>query len=75
MVADNPNCPPPPMPKAAYVGLRPRFMVDADRIIEILEACMRYAEGGKQIPSAWVDELNEINSRIGVDLAIKTGAL
>ena len=46
----------------APIGLRPKAIVDALRIKEILEAMVRYSDDGKQIPQEWLDELSIINS-------------
>lgn len=51
-----------PSENAPPIGLRPKAIVDALRIKEILEAMTRYAEGGQKIPQEWVDELSIINS-------------
>lgn len=42
------------------IGLRPRWIVQALRIREILEAMDRYNSAGKPIPEEWSDELNEL---------------
>lgn len=42
------------------LGLRPRWIVDALRIREILEAMDRYNSAGVPIPTDWSDELNEL---------------
>lgn len=42
------------------LGLRPRWIVQALRIREILEAIDRYVSAGKPIPEDWSDELNEL---------------
>jgi hypothetical protein len=51
-----------PTKEAPPLGLRPKAIVDALRIQEILEAMMRYAADGKKLPQEWVDELSIINS-------------
>ena len=43
-------------------GLRPRFVSEVPRALEILEACWRYMEVSKQVPADWLEELREINS-------------
>jgi hypothetical protein len=47
------------------IGLRPRFILDYSRRLEILEAMKRYADNGKVIPVEWVDELLGIVDREG----------
>ena len=42
------------------LGLRPRSIVAALRIQEILEAMHRYAATSKRIPPEWIAELNEL---------------
>jgi len=42
------------------IGLRPRWIVQALRIREILEAMDRYNSVEKPIPQDWCDELNEL---------------
>lgn len=46
---------------APPLGLMPRHAWDARRVLDILEACHRYAINGKQIPQAWLDELELLN--------------
>ena len=41
------------------LGLRPRFIADQERAIEIIEALKRYAEAGQSPPLAWIEELQE----------------
>ena len=50
------------LPVKPPIGIRPKAIVDALRIKEILEAMTRYAEDGRKIPQEWVDELSIINS-------------
>ena len=40
------------------IGLKPRWLHDAHRIQEILDAMRRYSDAEIVIPSEWVDELN-----------------
>lgn len=47
--------------QAPPIGLRPKAIVDALRIKEILEAMARYAEDGQKIPQEWVDEFVVLN--------------
>lgn len=42
------------------IGLRPRWIVQALRIREILEAMGRYNSVGKPIPEEWSEELDEL---------------
>ena len=46
------------------IGLKPRWVNDVERGIEISQACMRYIAERKEIPSEWLQELEEISSRI-----------
>ena len=59
-ISVNPNPVKPPL------GLRPRFIVDRDRALEILDACRRYVEESKPIEDAWWDEFREINDRMAI---------
>ncbi len=45
------------------LGLTPRIITDHVRLIDILSACLRYAEVYKDIPADWIEELIEINTR------------
>lgn len=45
--------------KAPPLGLKPAKLVAEDRIVEIAEAIIRYAKAGKEIPTAWTNELIE----------------
>lgn len=47
--------------KAPPIGLRPKAIVDALRIQEILEAMTRYAADGQKIPVEWIEELACLN--------------
>lgn len=42
------------------IGLRPRKIVAQDRLVEILEAMLRYANEGKVIPDEWDNEYDEL---------------
>ena len=42
------------------LGLKPRFVHNRNRAIEIFQAMGRYVEAGQQIPRAWLDELCEL---------------
>lgn len=46
------------------LGLRPREIVDRNRGVEILEACLRYMDVCKAIPDDWIHELKDINNRL-----------
>lgn len=50
-------------PKQPPLGIRPRFIVDAEREHEIHQAIARYREAGKPWPIAWVRELRELIDR------------
>lgn len=43
--------------KAPPIGLRPKSIVDAERIQEIKEAIIRYVLADKEIPKEWQEEL------------------
>ena len=42
------------------LGLRPKFIVERNRMIEIFEAILRYIDAGKKVPKKWVKELNSL---------------
>ena len=42
------------------LGLKPRYIHEAGRAVEILDACHRYSESGKAIPIEWTLELREL---------------
>lgn len=44
------------------LGLRPRYIADAMRAREILEAIDRYLSAGKKAPSEWIEELSDLVS-------------
>lgn len=46
------------------LGLRPKNIWMLERIAEIREAMARYAKAGKDIPSAWMVELLELEAKI-----------
>ena len=50
--------------KKPPVGLRPRYVVQQLRLIEILEAFMRYVHEDIRIPDDWIREFAELNSYI-----------
>lgn len=41
------------------LGLRPWYIADDERVVEILEAMLRYTKANKDIPKVWMDELVE----------------
>jgi hypothetical protein len=43
----------------APIGLRPKYVADSARAIEILDAIHRYVDCGLAIPDEWLDELRE----------------
>lgn len=42
------------------LGLTPRYIREAQRLQEILEACLRFSQAGKVIPKAWAEEFMEL---------------
>ena len=48
------------------IGLRPRVASDADRMIEIKQAILRYADAFYPIPTEWITEYNELAEKVGV---------
>lgn len=46
------------------LGLRPRYIVDFERLIEITDTIQRYLYADKPIPQDWLDEFIEINRRL-----------
>jgi hypothetical protein len=42
------------------LGLKPRWVVDMHRTVEILAAMQRYVPDGLPIPVEWADELNDL---------------
>ena len=50
--------------KKPPLGLRPRWIVDLDRLEEIAEAMIRYEEGGQKIPVEWRKEFQEVVDRL-----------
>lgn len=47
------------------LGLRPRWIVEGDRLQEVLEAMSRYISAMKEIPVEWLEEYNDIVERNG----------
>lgn len=48
------------MPVAPPVGLRPRSVVEQQRLLEIFEAMHRYVQVGKEVPIEWRVELDDL---------------
>ena len=42
------------------IGIKPRYIHDCERMIEILDAMERYSEAQKRIPVEWIDELKDL---------------
>ena len=42
------------------LGLKPRYVHDMERFVEIADAIHRYIASGRSIPDEWVEELNDI---------------
>ncbi len=42
------------------LGLRPKFILDTLRAVEIMEAMQRYIAFAKPIPVEWIEELGEV---------------
>ena len=58
--ADMSKCPSMP-PVKPPLSLRPKHIVDRERMQEILEAMQRYVAEGKKIPAEWLGELDDLN--------------
>lgn len=55
-------------PEKPPLGLKPWFIVDEDRVNEILGAMERYAKAGEAIPAEWVVELKvKLHTRVLLD--------
>ena len=65
----------PPLPRRHKppIGLTPRWVIDEQRFVDILNAIVRYAADNRPIPDEWVEELAEINQR-KTDRAMKDEA-
>lgn len=48
------------------IGLAPAYIWKAQRVGDIFAAMVRYNEAGKVIPSAWINELAELQQKEGV---------
>ena len=46
-------------PAKPPLGLRPWNIADNERVVEILEAMLRYTKANKDIPEVWMEELVE----------------
>lgn len=46
------------------INLRPRYVVEAERLTEVLEAMHHYATEGRKIPAEWIEELYDLNGRV-----------
>lgn len=46
------------------LGIKPRFILDEYRRVEILEAIDRFIDAGEPINIAWIEEYNEILKRL-----------
>lgn len=55
-MTDNTVTPPP-------IGIRPRFIIELQRIEEISGGIIRYLEAKRQIPIEWIEEYNELTSK------------
>lgn len=42
------------------LGLRPREVAVRERAVEVLEAMLRYAGEGLEVPEDWREELNDL---------------
>lgn len=45
------------------LGLKPRYLVEEERLHEIFAAIMRYRKVNKEIPESWIEEFNELIQR------------
>jgi hypothetical protein len=57
---DMSRCPPMPTVKPP-LGIRPKHIVNMERMQEIIEAMSRYVSERKYIPAEWFDEVRELN--------------
>lgn len=60
IVSDNLNNDSAPKSKRPPIGLKPRYIHDHERYIEICGAIQRYYDAGKKIPVEWIEEYNEL---------------
>ena len=49
--------------KKPPLGLRPKFVVAAERLKEISEAVKRYVDAGVDVPDEWLEEWEELAER------------
>lgn len=42
------------------IGLIPKYVRDKERMIEIIDACMRYTSANKTVPLKWLEELYQL---------------
>lgn len=54
--------------QAPPLGLKPKWIHDAQRIREIFEAMERYSDAEKPIPREWIDELRELVTNCGAKM-------
>lgn len=46
------------------IGIKPRFILDEERVVEIREAMIRFTNNHQAIPLDWIEEYNELVGRI-----------
>jgi hypothetical protein len=49
------------------LGLTPRIIRDKERLVEILEAMLRFAKGDMIIPDEWDNEYDELRERLNAE--------
>lgn len=42
------------------IGLKPKWLIDQQRAMEIILAMSRFVEAGTKIPRAWFEELSDL---------------
>lgn len=52
---------------APPIGLIPKFIHDENRLKDVIDAIERYCNAKLQIPYEWVEEYNELLSKIKAD--------
>ena len=45
------------------LGIKPRFIWEEERIIEIKSAVFRYTEADRKVPVEWIEEYNDLVSK------------
>ncbi|WP_449600328.1 hypothetical protein [Paenibacillus sp. Marseille-Q9583] len=45
------------------LGLRPRYIAELQREVEIVDAVKRYMDAGYPVPTEWMAEYNELAKR------------